>query len=255
MEPDQMELDHVAIATPDAGPIISTLVAELGATVMYGGHNVGFRPMQMRVGDLDRGMTVEVLEPWNTEQNDFLARFLARRGAGPHHMTFKVHGIEDHLERLQAGGFTPASVNFSNPMWKEMFLQPRETFGTVIQLAEMGAELWSREDAIRTAQTEGPGGTPIWWPTPPARAEKTSYLDRVVLRVPELAPARDFFGGVLRGEVTGADADAVDLLWPTSGARVRLEAREGPPGVDRYDVDAGGDARVIEIAGARFVCS
>ena len=250
-----MELDHVAIATPDAGPIISTLVAELGATVMYGGHNVGFRPMQMRVGDLDRGMTVEVLEPWNTEQNDFLARFLARRGAGPHHMTFKVHGIEEHLERLQAAGYTPASVNFSNPMWKEMFLQPRETFGTVIQLAEMGEELWSREDAIRTAQTEGPGGTPIWWPTPPARAAKTAYLERVVLHVPELAKARDFFGGVLRGEVTGSDAESVDLLWPTSGARVRLEARPGSPGVDRYDVDAGGEAREIEIAGARFVCS
>ncbi|MCU1458683.1 MAG: Glyoxalase/Bleomycin resistance protein/Dioxygenase superfamily [Actinomycetia bacterium] len=255
MEPDQMELDHVAIATTDAGPIIATLVTELGATVMYGGHNAGFRPMQLRVGDVDRGMTVEILEPWDTEKNDFLARFLARHGAGPHHMTFKVHGIEQHLERLQAAGYTPASVNFSNPMWKEMFLQPRETFGTVIQLAEMGAELWSRDEAIRTAMTEGPGGTPMWWPTPPPRGDQTAYLERIVLHVPELAPAREFFGGVLRGEVTDADSGSVDLLWPTSGARVRLEQRAGAAGVDRYDVDAGGNAREIEMAGARFVCS
>ncbi len=254
MGPDQMELDHVAIATHDATPIIATLVTQLGATVLYGGNNAGFRPMQMRVGDIERGMTVEVLEPWDTEKNDFLARFLARHGEGPHHMTFKVHGIEDHLERLQAEGFVPASVNFSNPMWKEMFLHPRETFGTVIQLAEMGAELWSRDDAIRTAMTQGPDGTPMWWEAPPPRSERVDYLERVVLHVPDLDPAKDFFGRVLRGEVTGSDAGSVDVLWPTSGARVRLEQRDGPPGVDRLDVDAAGAARIIEVGGTRFFC-
>jgi hypothetical protein len=75
-----------------------------------------------------------------------------------------------------------------------------------------------------------------------------------VLHVPELEPARDFFGRVLRGEVEASDAGTVDLVWPTSSARLRLEQRDGPPGVDRYDVDAAGDAREINVGGARFVC-
>ena len=35
-------------------------------------------------------MTIELLEPWAVEQTDFLERFLARHGDGPHHLTFKV---------------------------------------------------------------------------------------------------------------------------------------------------------------------
>ena len=47
--------------------------------------------MQVWLGSARRRRhAVELLEPWAVEQNDFLARFVARHGAGPHHMTFKV---------------------------------------------------------------------------------------------------------------------------------------------------------------------
>ena len=59
---------------------------------MMGGENVGFRSYQVRLGDAVDGMTIELLEPWHPERFDFLERFVARHGAGPHHLTFKVVG-------------------------------------------------------------------------------------------------------------------------------------------------------------------
>ena len=85
-----MDLDHVALATRDVRDALDVLVGELGGTVLFGGNSVGFRPMQLRLGDATGGMNVELLEPWDVERNDFLERFVARHGAGAHHLTFKV---------------------------------------------------------------------------------------------------------------------------------------------------------------------
>ncbi|MCZ7529989.1 MAG: VOC family protein [Acidimicrobiia bacterium] len=133
-----MKLDHVAIATPDARDLLVHLVGTLGGVVIGGDQGVGFRPMQIRVGDGERGMTVEILEPWRTSDNDFLERFLDSNGPGPHHLTFKVRDIDDTLALVRDAGYSPVGVNTSDPVWKEFFLHPREAHGTVVQLAESG---------------------------------------------------------------------------------------------------------------------
>ena len=46
-----MDLDHVALASHDAARARPALVADLGGTVLMGGENVGFRPIQVRLGD------------------------------------------------------------------------------------------------------------------------------------------------------------------------------------------------------------
>ena len=61
-------------------------------------------------------MKVELLEPWDTEHNDFLARFVARTGAGPHHLTFKVDDLDARARRARARrGFTPVGIERSRP--------------------------------------------------------------------------------------------------------------------------------------------
>src|SRR5680860_496722 len=131
-----MDLDHVALATRDVTPILDLFVGELGGLVLFGGQGPGFRPMQVRLGDENDGMTVEILEPWDTEHNDFLERFLTRNGEGPHHLTFKVPDLAAALDRVRTAGFQPVGVDVSDPDWKEAFLHPREAHGTVVQLAE-----------------------------------------------------------------------------------------------------------------------
>ena len=63
----------------------------------------------------------------------FLERFLAARGAGPHHFNFVVDDIGEALARIRALGIEPVGVNLANPYWKEAFLHPRVAHGIVIQ--------------------------------------------------------------------------------------------------------------------------
>src|SRR6266571_1541492 len=102
------DLDHVALAAIDTSDALRFLTGPLGGIVIFGGQSVGFRPMQVWVGTADGdGMPVELLEPWAVEQNDFLARFVARHGPGPHHLTFKVSSLAGALERVRAAGLGP----------------------------------------------------------------------------------------------------------------------------------------------------
>jgi catechol 2,3-dioxygenase-like lactoylglutathione lyase family enzyme len=183
-----VDLDHVALATTDVAPALDTLVGVLGGLVLSGGQSQGFRPMQVRVGDATRGMTVELLEPWDIDQHDFLARFLARHGDGPHHLTVKVDDFDAALDAARATGRTPVGVNRADPNWREAFLVPAEACGTVVQLAAQ-ADTTPFATRFANAETDGPLAGPAWWPTPPPRAAVAAELCRVVLRTPDRAAA------------------------------------------------------------------
>lgn len=239
----------MALATRDVTEPLRVLVGELGATVLGGGAQRGFRPMQVRLGDAEHGMTVELLEPWDWETNDFLARFLDRHGDGPHHLTVKVDDFDDALDAVRATGREPVGVDRSDPFWREAFILPRDAFGTVVQLAATGLD-HRMADRFRHAREHGAEGWPVWWPDVGPRAPRAVRLLRVVLRTDDLSGGRAFFGDLLGGVVSEPAPGVVDLRWP-GGAQLRLEAGDGPGGIVRLEVD--GPARDLTIAGARFV--
>jgi len=240
------DLDHVALAVRDAGPPMGVLVSELGGTLVSGGDAAGFRAMQIRMGDLHKGMTVELLEPWNVKRSEFLVRFLDRRGEGPHHLTFKVPDLAAELGRLEGIGLRPVGVDLSNPMWREAFLLPRDSHGTVIQIAE--SEVWRFELAWESARAGEPVGS-RWWPTPPRRGTVTAVLERVVMESRTVQFAAEFFVEVLGAEVSAHDVDMVELIWP--GGHIIIE--EGPgEGIVRLDLSGAGDLDRI-LAGTRIV--
>jgi hypothetical protein len=247
-----VDLDHVALAATDTVPALTRFVAELGGTVLSGGEFVGFRPVQVRVGDASRGMTVELLEPWDTARNDFLARFLAGHGDGPHHLTFKVDDFDAALERVAATGRTPVGVNRSDPNWMEAFLLPREACGTVVQLAaqaDAGPDFPAR---FADARRHGPIGNSAWWPPLPDRAAEAAVLERVVVRAPSLDEARALFVDLLDGVEEQTGPAGLDLVWP-GGGRLRLDAGRPSPGIDRLELV--GDAPERILAGTRVVGS
>ena len=246
------DLDHVALAALDTAPALRFLTGALGGTVIFGGQSIGFRPMQVWVGTRNGdGMPVELLEPWEVERNDFLARFVARHGSGPHHMTFKVKSLDDALERVRTAGWTPVNIDVSDPEWKEAFLMPKEAHGTVVQLAESHGHPDGRAEMLDHVATNGPNMHPRWWTDPAPLAGAPARLRRVVLRTPVLADAVAFFGQMLEGVVERESAERVDLVWPR-GARIGLEHRpDVAPGVDRLEVE-GLDAERAVI-GTRFV--
>jgi catechol 2,3-dioxygenase-like lactoylglutathione lyase family enzyme len=251
--PETIDLDHVALGTPDARDALRFLVGELGGLVLMGGHNVGFRPMQVRLGDEREGMTIELLEPFEPERNDFLARFLARHGEGPHHLTFKVPDLAVMLGRVEAAGYHPVNVNVSDPTWKEAFLHPREAHGTVVQLAEAHEDLPDLSRFVEHVRANGPHANPQWWPDLPVAGARAARLRRVVLSVPSVAAASGLFVTLLEGRTADSGEGWTELVWPT-GARLRLEERpHDAPHVDRLEGDVLGDDVDTTVAGARLV--
>jgi catechol 2,3-dioxygenase-like lactoylglutathione lyase family enzyme len=246
------DLDHVALAASDTAPALRFLTGRLGGTVIFGGQSVGFRPMQVFVGDkTGDGMAVELLEPWLPEQNDFLARFLERRGDGPHHMTFKVPDIEDAIARVRAAGIEPTAIDMSDPEWKEAFLMPRDAHGTVVQLAQSSSDFAARADLLAHVAAHGPNEHPRWWVDPEAPSTGGARLRRVVLRTPVLDAAVEFFSSLLHGDIEAQRDGRVELAWP-GGARLALEHIDGgDAGVDRLEVE--GLDQAAEVIGTTFV--
>ncbi len=93
-------LSHVAIATPDADALATTLVDALGGT--RGGEEVldagTLRVVFVRVGPV----TFELLQP--LADTHTVARFLATRGPGLHHVSLEVSGLEERLAAAKAAG-------------------------------------------------------------------------------------------------------------------------------------------------------
>lgn len=248
----QADLDHIALAAADTAPAMRFLTGPLGGTVLSGGHAFGFRPVQVLVGDLSGGMKVELLEPWEPERNDFLARFVARTGAGPHHLTFKVADLDAALDAARGAGFEPVGIDRSDPRWHEAFLHPRQAHGTVVQIAHT-TEPSDRATWLHDVAANGPSGEPVWWvdPEPPAGGPGWhTYLRRVVIGAPDPAPVLALYADLLGGRTRDHDADGTELEWP-GGGRIRIEHRaDVSPGVDRLEVE--GLAAPVRVLGTWF---
>jgi methylmalonyl-CoA/ethylmalonyl-CoA epimerase len=247
-----VRLDHVALASRDSQAIMRVLVRELGGTVTQGAVQAGFRSVQVCMGDAERGMIVELLEPDRVEEHDFLERFLEQRGPGAHHLTFKVDDLVAELDRVRAAGLHPTGIFLDSPRWKECFLHPGEAHGTVVQLAQGGLDAYPTfAEHFAAAHAGRPYGEPVWWEDPGPRAPEPTILEHVVVSTPELSATTAFYTDVLAGEVVGEGAGTRDLAWP--GGRVRLELDpDRPPGIARLDCTGPGPARTLTLAATQL---
>ncbi len=239
----RIDLDHVAIALTDVGDTLRTLVAEFGTPVLFGGVNFGFRAVQVDGGDL----YIELLEPFNVDANDFLERFLARSGEGPHHLTFKTDDICRELDRATDAGYHPIGVSIDNPWWKEAFIHPKEARGTVVQIAQSGIE---PEQLGQVVHEYGPGR---WWPEPPEPALDRAVLKRVVVATEEIGRALGLYSDLLGGEPSNHGEGWIELAWP-GGGKVVLELAAGrPEGINRLEWTHAGERAERIVGGTRMV--
>lgn len=200
-------LDHLAIGTSALSPGWELFADVLGGTWAYGGDSPGYWWGQLRFAS---GPKIELLTPTGGPDAAFLDRFLAARGAGPHHFNFLVSDIDTALARIKAAGIDPVGVNLENPSWKEAFLHPRAAHGIVIQVAQ---------------QDGSPASAPpreLPEPGPPTR------LDLIEHHVSDLDGAVRLFRDVLDGHLEAADAGTAELTWP-GGKRIKLVREDGLP--------------------------
>ena len=197
-------LDHLAIGTSALTDGWELFGGLLGGRWAYGGDSPGFRWGQL---EFAAGPKIELLTPTGGPDAAFLERFLAARGAGPHHFNFMVTDIEATLAGIRVLGIEPVGVNLANANWQEAFLHPRSAYGIVIQVAQQAGS---------PSADAPPGEFPE--PGPP------TALDLIEHRVGDLAGATRLFTEALDGRVEAADNDATELTWP-GGKRIRLVQR------------------------------
>ena len=200
-------LDHLAIGTAALAGGWELFGGVLGGTWAYGDDSPGFWWGQLKFA---AGPKIELLTPTGGPHAAFLERFLAARGAGPHHFNFLVTDIEDTLARIKASGLEPVGVNLADPAWREAFLHPRDAHGIVIQVAQ--------EDGTPAS----PPPRELTEPGPPAR------FDLIEHHVSDLDGAVRLFSEVLDGQVAAAGDGTAELSWP-GGKRIRLVREDGLP--------------------------
>jgi len=201
-------LDHLAIGTTALTDGWDLFGGVLGGSWAYGGDSPGFWWGQL---EFAAGPKIELLTPSTGPDAAFLERFLATRGAGPHHLNFLVTDFDATLARIRAFGIEPVGVNVANPNWREAFLHPRSAHGIVIQVAQ---QLGSPPTPPPPAELPEPG--------PPAR------FDLIEHHVGDLDRAMRLFGDVLSGQVEAASAGGAEVTWP-GGERIRLVRQDGLP--------------------------
>lgn len=194
-----MRLDHVAIGLPRLADALPFVVGELGGQATIGGPNVAFRGGQWRFAN---GALLELIEP-SGPPGGFLHRFLAARGPGVHHVTFKVPSLAAAIAHARACGYEVVGIYDSHPAWKEAFLHPKQAQGIVVQLAESHpapGDEWNGE----------------WRPpaAPPPPAEPAALV-ALQLAAQSRAAALRQWRDCLHGSVTERD-DALLFEWPDS---------------------------------------
>ena len=198
-------LDHVAIGTralTDGWDLFGGL---LGGSWVYGGDSPGYwwGQLQFRTGP-----KIELLTPAGGPDAAFLERFLASRGAGPHHFNFIVPDISTALSRVRALGVEPVQISLVSATWKEAFLHPKDAYGIVIQVAEQSGP---PPELAAPAQLPAPG--------------PSSAFTLVEHHVADIDGAVRLFEEALEGEVVSRqvtpEASVAELTWE-NGARLRL---------------------------------
>jgi methylmalonyl-CoA/ethylmalonyl-CoA epimerase len=208
-----VDLDHVAHAVERPVHAWRRYAGELGGTWQGGNDDGGFAFGQVVFAN---GMKVEAISPLPDQPgSDFLARFLASTGEGPHHITFKVPDFDEALGAASAFGIEPVGVNRDEDDWHEAFLHPKRAHGIVVQLA------WSAPHDEWTS--DPPADFPADLPTPPAA------LDRAVHLVADLDGAVALFSGLLGGRLVSEDPGRCELAWPGPGRLCLVRPSAGTP--------------------------
>ncbi len=157
------KLDHVAIGMPRIADATDFLVGRLGGRPESGGPGGEFRWACWR---FDGGGRIEVIEPAGAD--GFVHRFLAARGPGIHHVTFKVSSLAEAAGRAEAQGYRLVGRDESDPDWLVAYLHPKEAQGIVVQLGQSDGSSGRR-----------PWEVPSGPPEPPAAARVLGLRTRV----------------------------------------------------------------------------
>lgn len=126
--------DHVAIAVKDIGKAIAFFSR-------YFPSRLGRPPSLNRRGNFMlanmevAGFKLEFVQsPGREVHDDFVARFIERRGEGMHHISIDIKDFDAMVARLKADGIRVVDERTNWRGERQFFIAPRSAFGTLIQV-------------------------------------------------------------------------------------------------------------------------
>lgn len=133
-----MKLDHLGVAVHSLEKALRFYRDGLGMSVS-GEETIAAE--KVRVAMLPLGESrVELLEP--TSEESAVAKFLAKRGEGLHHIALAVADLDGHLKRLQEAGIRvlPGKAESGAGGHRYAFLHPASCGGVLVELVEVSQE-------------------------------------------------------------------------------------------------------------------
>ena len=133
VEKDQVQIDHLGIA-------VKSLTA---AKAIYEKLGLSVSPEQIVEHELVRlvmvpvgGSRLELLEA--TSENSAIARFIAKRGEGLHHICLRVSDLVAAVERLKKDGVRLVSedIKIGAGGHRYVFIHPSSAGGVLLELVE-----------------------------------------------------------------------------------------------------------------------
>ncbi|MBT6274873.1 MAG: VOC family protein [Chromatiales bacterium] len=124
--------DHVGIAVHSIDKAREFYEGVLGAKCRRIGEDASG---EFRVGIFDlENFCIELLEPINPD--GFLAKFLAKRGEGIHHITIQTPDLQKKVINMEAQGVRVVDKHLDNPELLDAFISPKSSHGVLIQLGQ-----------------------------------------------------------------------------------------------------------------------
>jgi methylmalonyl-CoA epimerase len=128
------EIDHVAIAVNDLEAAIDYYERAFGATVAHREvvENDGVEEALLKVAD----SYIQLTRP--TRDDSPIAKYLAKRGEGLHHIGYRVDDCAAALASMVAAGATPIdqAPRPGSRGTTVAFVHPKGSFGTLIELVQ-----------------------------------------------------------------------------------------------------------------------
>ena len=132
---DDCVLDHIAVATSDLEKSVG-IFSELGLKFKEAREVVEEQKVKTAFAPIDEHASLELLEPTSDESP--IAKYINKKGAGIHHICFRVKNIELKQSELRAKGFQFIYENTVTGAHDCLvnFIHPRSTGGILIELSQ-----------------------------------------------------------------------------------------------------------------------
>lgn len=139
-------IDHVSLAVRDYEKAKDFFEKAFGAVSGAAAEdsNLEYFWHIFSLGDMSR---LELITP--SGENTFLKSFLKDKEGGVHHITLETPDIHKAKKHLEENGIPYFGFTEIPDLWSELYIHPKNAFGVLIQVMEIGSEYHTVEPVKR----------------------------------------------------------------------------------------------------------